>query len=328
MRVRQLDLPLLLLFGCAFPQGIYIYAYANSDAWGISWGIFLLAFALRLHDKGAVHWRWGDGLLAGGMTGILLAAKANYVASLVLPYALLVSALVQARRRQAPGRRQALRVAAALLAGIVVVAAPYKLVYPMTQGDFQAKIVEMRQARATEGFKPGDPKYFLYKMHAKGYGYADILFKTPFVGMLLYSFYGVFGWMNRYLSIAAYLGVYAVMLTMMALNAGYAFRRWKQLPGALRTVLPLSPVVFAGLCLGVLHLSLHVDFQPQGRYLYAALPAVTLLLGGSARWQPARARGLTGIAALALSVVSLGILWQAVILGDLPGYMLDTLIPY
>src|SRR2546421_878687 len=55
-RSEWLNLPLLGVLLICIPQVIYIYSYANSDAWGVSCSVILLAQAGMLSDRHPKVW--------------------------------------------------------------------------------------------------------------------------------------------------------------------------------------------------------------------------------------------------------------------------------
>ena len=119
------------------------------------------------------------------------------------------------------------------------------------------------------------------------------------------SFYGYFGhWKTAspgwaYL-LAGGLALFAVLLTGATLVTA-----WKTLPVEARAMLLLAPAVMV---LNVLGSALHswtVDYQPQGRYVFASLVPLALLAGGTwafdTRWlRVARAAGWAILCALCL----------------------------
>ncbi len=151
----------------AIPQVVYVYSYANSDAWGLSLSIFLLLYALRLARKDNVSaWR-AAGL--GLLTGLVLLTKKPYW--LTIPFAyLFLGAGVYAKFRAGDANvrhRSAVLLFLALFTATIV-AGPLLVVYPWTQGDFAADELAMREKRAMDGFKPSDPTYEGLQLATRG----------------------------------------------------------------------------------------------------------------------------------------------------------------
>lgn len=116
------------------------------------------------------------------------------------------------------------------------------------------------------------------------------MMERPWFKLSLGSFYGVFGHMNVRNPYWVYglVGLGAALL-VCATVLGMVFR-WSSLPSALRISLGLSPlIVVLNLWASAVH-SLHLDFQPQGRYLFASLIPVALLLTGTIPFDSRRLR--------------------------------------
>jgi len=138
------------------PQVIYLYAYANSDAWGLSMSVFLFVFVLTRVDS-LFRSRWNLLGLAV-LTGLVILSKETFWAALPLIYLLVGWSLYLEWQRE---HMTALRRAAFSLVAVAVVTilivAPMRVYYPLTQGDFAAKVEAMREMRAAQDFKPSHP---------------------------------------------------------------------------------------------------------------------------------------------------------------------------
>lgn len=267
------------------PQVHYIYAYANSDAWGLSASVFLFLLALNMSDKPAKTWSWWKLGLLAVLTGLIILSPKEYLFSLFLPYSLLSMRIFQAVKRNnlspSPIRWLGIRLAAL---GMLVVAAtaPLKVVYPMTQRRFILAGEQMQEAKALCEFKLSNPTFQTLRLASKGEGYFSLLAKRSWVKESLKSFYGVFGWLDVYNPrliywTAGFSALLGFCLTMLG-----TVRNWQKLNDALRTCLILAPIVaFLNICAS-LRYSLYCDYQPQGRYLFPSLIAVSLMLMATA----------------------------------------------
>jgi hypothetical protein len=99
----------------------------------------------------------------------------------------------------------------------------------------------------------------------------------------LQSFYGQFGGWTVAHRADVYTGAWQLgsVAFLLTIAAQFLFRRG--MSAALLTGLLLAPVVIAINFYGTLYHSLHVDYQPQGRYLFPSLVAVYLLTAGTTR---------------------------------------------
>ena len=118
------------------------------------------------------------------------------------------------------------------------------------------------------------------------------------------SFYGVFGYMDVVLSpwiytTATYAGLALLLLTIGALSV-YA----NAMSPELLLCMAYAPVVVGLNIFGSMFHSLYIDYQPQGRYLFASLVGMLFLLFGTwpieGRWWR-MARGATLAMLISLS---------------------------
>jgi len=265
------------------PQVLYVYTYANSNAWGITLSLLLFIMAANMMDQPlAVSFSWRRAVLFGAIAGLLMASKTPYILALVLPLLLLGSRGVQDWRAGSAesqwssfGKRV---LVSALLA--LTIAAPLRIIYPLTQSRAGHSVEAMREAQAIEGYRPSSPTYPTYRMAAKGVAYRQMLGRQQWMELTAGSFYGCFRNMNvrspfwLYALVAAGAGITVVW------NMVGGWRFWKNYPLALKCGLVASPFILAANVWGSMIHSLHVDFQPQGRYLFASLVPVTFLLAG------------------------------------------------
>lgn len=279
----------------AVPQVLYVFGYANSDAWAVFLSVLLFAQALRLAEA-AAPWPLGQTALLGVLTGLLLASKDNFLFALALP-AVLVAPRILAG---AGGRGVVLFLLLATL-----FPAPYKVIYPLTQPDFAGATWRMSEERAAPGFKPSDPNRAV--LSPAGDSAWDVLVHGEFAVRSAQSAWGVYGHMNVFHSRAVYAGVAGLVLLNLALTAATARRRWSELPSDLRRLLLAAPLVILANFALSLRWSVDVFYQPQGRYLFPSLlPAALLLAGTLAHEGPQRrVRFASALLALALAACSL-----------------------
>jgi hypothetical protein len=252
----------------------------------------------------------------------VLLAKEPFWVTLVFAYGLLGWRLLA--RRRADDRLPARALAAngtVLLLGVGLLLAPYRIVYPLSQGgNLAAQIEQIREERAEPSRRPSTPTAPGYRLRAQGTPFSQILFDINWHGTSYKSFYGLFGSM----AVPAPHMAYAVGFSAAALNgmltAVALKQRWAAVPSSLRLALLLS-LLTAGLILGAsLYHSWTYDYQPQGRYLFAALVPLAVWMAGTVPLESARVRALRlASAALALAL-SFYVLWHMIIQDPLASF--------
>jgi hypothetical protein len=263
------------------PQVIYIHGYANSDAWGVSLGLFLFGYAAVLADRAPDGWRIRDSVILGCLAGGVLGAKSPYLLALILPAGILIVSAC----RSGSLRRHLVKLAVALLAAAAV-AAPLKVVYPFMQSDYEEAIEQMRYDKARGDLKPGAPLDPGFKMASKGATAWELIAEKQWLQKSAASFYGAYGYLSIWNPLWLYLAAGAAALLLSVSTLMETMVAWSHLDGRLRTIYLLSPVIcLLAVCASLWH-SLHVDFQPQGRYLFGALVPLALLLTGGQKAHP------------------------------------------
>jgi hypothetical protein len=301
------------------PQVTYLYSYANSDAWGLSMSVFLGVFALTQTDPLSSR---REAILLALLTAGVLLAKEPFWVTLVFAYGLLGWRLIARRRAEdrLPARALAANGAAFLL-GLGLLLAPYRIVYPLSQGgNLAAQIEQIREERAEPSRRPSTPTAPGYRLRARGIPFNQILFNIHWHGTSYMSFYGLFGWMAVPSPRVAYVVAFSVASLNGVLTTVTLKRRWPATPSTLRLALLLS-LLTAGLILGAsLYHSWSYDYQPQGRYLFAALVPIAVWMAGTLPLDSARVRALRlASAALALAL-SFYVLWYMVIQDPLASF--------
>lgn len=277
--------PLALAMGLllvSVPQIVYLYAYSNSDAWGLSWVVFGAVFAIR---PGPLLGRPRDAALLGLLLAMILLSKEPFW--LGLPFLAALALLRPGGVRRPPQvTARSLRAGAAACLLALAIVAPFKLLYPLSQGDYAALATATRDQRAWPGFGPSSPTEPSRQLRDKDVPFAEVARRGDWYATTSRSFYGYFGYMSvrlpewRY-GAAALAGalLVATTLTVAAALPGY---RSKAAALAL-----LCALLSLGLSLGAsLYHSWTVDFQPQGRYLLGSVPAIAALLGGAVAHEP------------------------------------------
>jgi hypothetical protein len=138
----------------------------SADAFGLAVSFVLFFESLAVADVAPADWTWSRALGLGCLFGLPFVCKSNYLAALVLPAIFLAQSVARSRRPLPLGRLTAY--AGLFLVGALVVAAPLKIVYPLSQGDMAAKIAHMREERAKPRFKPSNRSTSGLRLAEKG----------------------------------------------------------------------------------------------------------------------------------------------------------------
>jgi hypothetical protein len=282
MQTKWLSLRVIPYVLLCIPQVYYIHAYANSDAWGLSVGVFLFLLAAGMAREQARNWTWKQFLLLGMLTGLTAASKTGFVLCLIVPLVLVTKAVTDAvMRRDLPGTtRLFCRLGAALLIATLIFS-PLGIVYPALQGNSKEKVEAMKELKAYEGFKPSDPSFPFYRLSQKGETYSGMLIGKEWVLISLKSFYGVYGYMTIFqprwiYKIAAWVALFSLGMTLFS-----AIKNRGRLESVLKICLWLSPLILGANLFGSIYHSMHMDFQAQGRYLFPSLIPFSLLMAGT-----------------------------------------------
>lgn len=294
------------------PQVIYLYAYANSDGWALSFALFLLVFALAERHPLA---SFSKAVLLGLLTGIVLLSKSSVWAALPFAYTLIGYRVVQDWRGADGGRPQAVwRHGAAVLVTALLVIAPMRILYPLSQGGhLEARLAQIREERAIPGFKPSNPFTSGRQLRSKGVGLDQIVLNLRWMKLSAMSFYGYFGYMTFPSPSAAYLIALALAILNALLSLAVLWRNWKALPDTLRLAFISAPVV-VGMCVAAsIYNSWTHDYQPQGRYLFVAVVPIALWMWGTLPWESPRIRAVRLGSAALLLALSAFVLWRIVL---------------
>ena len=296
----------------SIPQVTYVYSYANSDAWALSWSLFLFVFALN--RRRSFIGSWGNLVGLGVLTGLVLLAKKPFWALLLFVYVPLGWSLVtEMRERDDLRLRDIASSLAILLATCLFVIAPMKIVYPLSQGDYGAGVAQMREARAMEGWKPSNPTRPGYRLASRGVPFREMLTDLPWLIRSAESFYGLFGYMTLRSPQWVY-GCAAIIALLCSLcTIGFVIRYPNKVPGITKVLLILIPPTVALSVLASMHNSWIQWIQAQGRYLFPLLIPLALLMGGTIDFEPRWLRTGRLLCMLILFLLSMYVLWFVVL---------------
>ncbi len=292
----------------AIPQALYIYAYANSDAWGLSLSVVMLATALHFHGRARLGWR--AALWFGFLTGLMLLTKRTFWLTIGITYLILAHRLYQCWHHDRPEAIHFMRrwlPIVALLTFVLIL--PMKIIYPLSQGDYEAGVFEMRQKMARGDLRPANPTYPGYLLMDHGVPFHEVWLDPVWWRSSYQSFYGVFGYWQHYARIEVYWVVGALLVLATLLTYIDFARRHAAYATLARLMLLTAPLAIIAMIVASLLYSWLFDYQPQGRYLLPALLPLALLVGGATGNEPRWLRRVRGVIWLLLVGLSFYTFW-------------------
>ena len=277
-----MSLALLIL---AIPQALYIFAYDNSDAWGLFLSGVMLLTALIYHERARLTWR--DALWFGLLTGLMFLSKRTFWLTIGITYLILAHKGYLLWQNDRAKLRPLLRIwlPIVLLLTFVLIL-PMKIIYPLSQGDYAAGVFEMRERNARGDLRPSNPTYPGYLLMDDGVPFSYVWSDLVWWRASYESFYGVFGYWQHYARPEIYVGAGVLLLLGAALTYIDWARRRAAYASLTRLMLLIAPAAILAMIVASLLYSWVFDYQPQGRYLLPALLPLALLVGGAVDDEP------------------------------------------
>jgi hypothetical protein len=296
----------------SIPQVTYLFAYANSDAWALAISILLFLFVYV--QEGTWVKKPGKFIVVGLMTGVLLASKSSLWVSFSYIYLLVGWDLLQGfRKSQFKPSSFGLNLGL-LLVSAFLIAAPSKIIYPLTQEDYSLAVEETFETRAREDLRPSNPTASGYRLKSKGVPFTFILMDKIWRTYTIKSFYGLFGYMTVLSPEPAYIMAASLAILMVTLTVYTLIHRWGQVPFRSRMLTILAPGVIVINILASMYVSWVRDHQAQGRYLFASIIPLALLLGVTYEVEERKLRVARWVVWGLLLLLNLYILWDIVII--------------
>jgi hypothetical protein len=262
------------------PQVLYIYAYANSDAWGLSASIFLFVFLLTTKAEIGSN-RYG--IMLGVIIGLLILSKETFWLSMSWAVALIGTKYIQRRKYvgYSPSLKRLGGFFGVVALTVLLVIAPLKIVYPLSQGNWRVRTEQMREARSWLDFQPSAPTNSGYRLASKGESIDVITSNPTWFEASIKSFYGYFGHMVVMLPNWVYLTALTIGMLNITLSAGVAMFQWPLLNPNTKALMVVAPLCILLSIAASLYNSWTYDFQPQGRYLFSSVIPLAMLLAGT-----------------------------------------------
>ncbi|HEY1684139.1 MAG TPA: hypothetical protein VGG19_05210, partial [Tepidisphaeraceae bacterium] len=304
---------LLGLVIVSIPQVIYVYSYANSDAFGVSASVLLFLVAAKMIECSPRAWGIGTIVAFSVLFLFTLLSKIGFTLGIILPSVIVAAHLLKTR----PGWRFiALRLLIPLLA-VYIFAAWWNPELSPRRGVWHQQIISMRNDKASPGRRPSDSTYADgFHLADQHLSYGDLVRRLDNRWFLLSteSFYGVFGYMTVglpdwiYITMAwAALGL--LLLTLIAQTVYISRVSWNWL-----LCMAWAPLLILLNIYGSLYHSLHIDDQPQGRYLFASLIGVFFLTFGTWKLEGFWWKFFHSLIAISLFTLSMYVLIEYVVL--------------
>lgn len=288
----------------AIPQCVYIYGYANSDGWGLSACLLLFVASAQLAERRPDQWTWRRVMVWAGLVVCLLLSKTGFVIGIVLPLVVIGVSLLLQR----PGWKwAAVRVLLPLVAAYCIAAAYQPYIRPFA-GKYRAAVRAAKEIKADPEYRGEVPQHWGSNLFGKGYDLQRMLNHVPWMRSNFTSFYSRFGgwdvyhpqWTFEWAMMLLWAGIGASMVGRLIWSRGWC--DW--------LCTAVGPLVGGVSFLATLWHSLHIDYQPQGRYLFACVvPLAFWWCGGmgQARWWWRALQWIVVAGAIGLSFY---ILWE------------------
>lgn len=312
---------LLAVFLFCIPQVIYLYSYANSDAFGITASVLLFLQAARMIEQSPKQ--WSALRIATFMLLLLLTllSKIAFEMDILLPLAILIFHLI--RTRTSP-KLILLRLLLPLLA-VYVLAAWWNPQFSPHRAAWNRQMVALHEQKAIPGRRPGDPQEFggVYPQTMKGLfmaanhrTYGQVLRFDHYAWFTLTgeSVYGRFGYMSVILPTWIYATAFYITLALVLLTLGALWAAGNRIPWSVTLCIVAAPLLICFNLFGSIYHSFYFDWQPQGRYLFASIIPLFFLCFGTWSIQGRRWRFIHGLVLCLLIPLSCYVLIEYAVL--------------
>ena len=275
-----------VLLICGLPQVQFLAGYLNNDLFSLMSSVMIFYYLMRGKRTG-----WDTASCMGLGVSVSVSLLTYYFGyGLILAGALYALAdCVSAAKRVGGSRREQILYVlkrAGIVAGIVLLLAGWYFIRNLIiyDGDLFGIASQHRCAELYEqaGHEVYDPPT-IYDRGATWKYFFDITMKSAV---------GIFGYMDILMPDGVYLLFDGLFLTGLLLYLPLLTQRLKNRQGR-RSHLCLLFAVFAPVCFSI-YRSATYDFEPQGRYLISALPAVAYLTASGYGWLEKKAQGENG----------------------------------
>lgn len=256
------------------PSVIYIYGYANSDAFALSVSLLTTFFIFHIYENGGLTRR--RAAVLGLLLGLTWASKQNFWLAGFYNLGLLIilecppDAFPGSLRRLSPGL---------LLAGLVSLLPmlPYRVILPHLVGNTPATIRHAQELYARYGMKPSNPLLPRLALSQKGYTWLDLLLKRDWLKTSFQRLYASFNYDGVTVAPAVAIAAGLIFAAAAVLTAWMLLREGNQ---RYRLIYIWSVLILLLNIAASLYRSLSYDFTPLGRYLFPSLVPLTFITFG------------------------------------------------
>jgi hypothetical protein len=248
------------------PQVTFVFSYMNSDGLGLaSVSLMVWALASALERRQVT-----DYIALGAAIGLVILTKLYFYPAIVYVVMIIAAAWIVSPAQRNANALAAATVAAALVS-MPVIAMTYAYFGEFTGVQGQFDFTRLHQANAAAGY---GTCYLVCE---------DAIVNTatlgPWLQTLWRSFFGVFGWMQIPLSQPVFQGVFAPITGLAILGSGFAI--WKSLARGdwfSGFAIALYWAMVSGTVLMSIISSQTTLPQPQGRYIFVAIPLAGMVI--------------------------------------------------
>jgi hypothetical protein len=300
------------------PQLVYVYSYANADAWGISFSVLITMYVLVQPQPFS---SLKKSIVMALLVGAVLLSKQNYWLSLIVPICNMGYDFFKSlfsNKTSNSWRSIHWKNLLVFLGLLVILVTPGYIIYPFSQNIDPwrgiGQFARIDEDRAAIGYKLENPTMPGFNLKGQGVKIGQVWTDRTWFDSSLKSFYGQFGYFRieppefAY-PIAALIAALNVFITIVM-----AAKHWNSITVPTKLILLLSPVIIALTIALSVYNSWAVDYQPQGRYFFPVLTVLPFLMAGTIDLEGNRTRPIRIISAIILFGLSILILWISVIL--------------
>lgn len=294
---------LLAILLVCIPQVLYVFSYANSDAFGVAMSVLLFLQSARMMEQPPRQWSVVRIILFMLLLLLTLLSKVGFEMDILLPLGLIIFHLIRTRVSL---KWIGLKMVVPVLV-VYAVAAWWNPQLSPARSEWSKQMMAMRQQVAVADRRPIDTHHpwGLY-MSTRHWSYAEMLRYRDhwWLWDTMQSFYARFGYMTiapaRWIyATAAYTALGLLAFTLILQLVYICRATWE-----LMLCMFAAPALLALNLFGSLYHSLYFDWQPQGRYLFASLIPIFFLCFGSCAIEGRWWRLVHGLVVAALIALS------------------------
>ncbi len=292
---REMFLALLTL-----PSVVYIYGYANSDAFALSVSVLTVLYVFHIHAAGGLTRRRALGF--GLLLGLIWASKMNFWLTGFYALGMLILLEGNAQSWKASLQRLLPFLGLAGLLSLLPML-PYRVILPRLVGNDAAAIRHAQELYARFGMKPSNPLMPRLALGQKGFTWRDLLLEMGWLQTSFRQMYASFNYTTLtvarpvVLTAGLLYSAAALLTAVILLRQGQTRHKMVYIWSALVFLLNLG---------ASLHHSLTSDYTPLGRYLFPSLvPLAFITFGGLAFTTEARTQRTYRLALALLALLHL-----------------------